>query len=447
MIYARFLVTLKKEFLNWKLWAGRSIVLSYAAVAGLTIVGFTKLAEFSFDWFLALQGRNRWAPLFWTPIVTIVIVYLTRKFALGSAGSGIPQVIAALDSKCKPEDRGLFVSLKLSIVKIFLTSAGLLAGLSLGREGPSVQIAAGIMRNAKRWLPSAANISEASLIMAGGAAGIAAAFNTPLGGVMFAIEELSKSLEQRSNGLMIASIVLAGLVGISIDGNYTYFGVIQPGGFSLNIIVPCILVILVSGILGGLFSKVLIISLRVNRGLLGKFRTNSPLIFAGACGLIVALIGIASNGETYGTGYSHTQSIIAGSESTSYLFVPLKFIATWLSTWSGVPAGIFAPSLAIGAGIGNTISTALTLPSAQILIAIGMAGFLAAVTQAPMTSFIIVMEMVDGHGLVLSLMASALVAGGISKMISRPLYPSLAKIQLFRLTKAFQPYPVTTIHK
>ena len=176
MIYARFLVTLKKEFLNWKLWAGRSIVLSYAAVAGLTIVGFTKLAEFSFDWFLALQGRNRWAPLFWTPIVTIVIVYLTRKFALGSAGSGIPQVIAALDSKCKPEDRGLFVSLKLSIVKIFLTSAGLLGGLSLGREGPSVQIAAGIMRNAKRWLPSAANISEASLIMAGGAAGIAAAF-------------------------------------------------------------------------------------------------------------------------------------------------------------------------------------------------------------------------------------------------------------------------------
>jgi H+/Cl- antiporter ClcA len=408
-------------------------VLGYAVIAGITIVGFTKLAEFFFNGFLTLQGRYSWAPLLWTPLCTVVIVFLTRKFAAGSAGSGIPQVIAALDPKCKYEERGLFVSLKLSFFKIILTAAGLLAGLSLGREGPSVQIAAGIMRNAKRWLPSAANITETSLIMAGGAAGIAAAFNTPLGGVMFAIEELSKSLEQRSNGLMIASIVLAGLVGISITGNYTYFGVIHTSEFSLKIILPCILVILVSGILGGGFSKILIVSLRANKSRLGKFRANSPLIFAGICGLLVALIGITSNGETYGTGYAHTQSIISGSESASYLFVPLKFIATWLSTWSGVPAGIFAPSLAIGAGIGDAISTALALPNAQILIAIGMAGFLAAVTQAPMTSFIIVMEMVDGHGLVLSLMASALIAGGISKMINRPLYPSLARMQLSRL--------------
>ena len=149
----------------------------------------------------------------------------------------------------------------------------------------------------------------------------------------------------------------------------------------------------------------------------------------------MALIGILSQGDTYGTGYTHTQAIIADSANTSYLFVPLKFIATWLSTWAGVPAGIFAPALAIGGGIGNTISGALSLPEGQILIAIGMAGFLAAVTQAPMTSFIIVMEMVDGHGLVLSLMASALIASGISRMIGKPLYPALAQMQLKRVVK------------
>lgn len=270
--------------------------------------------------------------------------------------------------------------------------------------------------------------------MAGGAAGIAAAFNTPLGGIMFAIEELSKSLEQRNNGLVIASIVLAGLMGVSIQGNYTYFGVIHPTDIDFDVIGPGFFVILLSGVLGGLFSKILITSLRAKNGIVGTFRTQSPLVFAGICGLIVSIIGFCSNGDTYGTGYGHTQSIISESMNTSYLFVPLKFIATWLSTLSGVPAGIFAPSLAIGAGIGGSISSALTLPNAQILIAIGMTGFLAAVTQAPMTSFIIVMEMVDGHGLVLSLMASALIACGISRMISRPLYPSLAKLQLQRLT-------------
>ena len=435
MIYARFIVKFKKEFFNWKLWVSRSIVLSYAAITGLTIIGFAKLAELSFNYFLDLQSHYNWAPLLWTPFCTIIVVFLTRKYATGSAGSGIPQVIAALDPKCKQEQKTLFVSIKLSMYKISLTSAGLLAGLSLGREGPSVQIGASIMMHAKRWIASSANISESSLIMAGGAAGIAAAFNTPLGGIMFAIEELSKSMEQRNNGLVISSIVLAGLMGISIEGNYTYFGVIHPSVIEMNIIGPGLFVILLSGILGGLFSKILIASLRAKTGLLGTFRTQSPLILAGICGFLVAIIGFCTNGATYGTGYGHTQLIITEPASFNYLFVPLKFIATWLSTLSGVPAGIFAPSLAIGAGIGGSVSSALTLANAQILIAIGMTGFLAAVTQAPMTSFIIVMEMVDGHGLVLSLMASALIACGISKMISRPLYPSLAKVQLLRINR------------
>jgi H+/Cl- antiporter ClcA len=116
------------------------------------------------------------------------------------------------------------------------------------------------------------------------------------------------------------------------------------------------------------------------------------------------------------------------------LYVTLRFVATWLAAWSGVPGGIFAPSLAIGAGIGADVAllTGWTT-SSSALIALGMAGFLAAVTQAPLTAFIIVMEMVDGHAMVLSLMACALVASGVSRLISRPLYPQLALLQLLRL--------------
>jgi H+/Cl- antiporter ClcA len=111
----------------------------------------------------------------------------------------------------------------------------------------------------------------------------------------------------------------------------------------------------------------------------------------------------------------------------------LKFLATWVTAWAGVPGGLFAPALAIGGALGNDIAQLTSYVNAPTLIALGMAGFLAAVTQAPLTAFIIVMEMVDGHALVLSLMASALVASGVSRLISAPLYPALAELQLLRL--------------
>jgi len=125
--------------------------------------------------------------------------------------------------------------------------------------------------------------------------------------------------------------------------------------------------------------------------------------------------------------------MLEGSQDAPAVYVVLKFVATWLTTWSGVPAGLFAPSLAIGAALGNDVAMATGYPQAATLIALGMAGFLAAVTQAPLTSFIIVMEMVDGHGMVLSLMACALIASGISRVMSRPLYATLARMQLARL--------------
>jgi H+/Cl- antiporter ClcA len=100
--------------------------------------------------------------------------------------------------------RGRFVSLRLSVLKIAGVSASLLAGLSVGRQGPSVQIGAGVMLAAKCWLSPNSEISTRELLVAGGAVGLAAASNTPLGGIVFAIEELSRKLQDRSSGLMLA---------------------------------------------------------------------------------------------------------------------------------------------------------------------------------------------------------------------------------------------------
>lgn len=440
-----FLQELKSELANKHLWADRGVVLLFAILTGLTVVTFTWLSEHALETFFTLSDQFFWLPLVWTPALTMGIVYLTRRFAIGATGSGIPQVMAALSPQTPREQRSLYVSLKLSLAKMALTASGLLAGLSAGREGPSVQIASGIMHNARHWLSPNTSIKSSGLILAGGAAGIAAAFNTPLGGVMFAIEELSRHPEDRRNGLLMAAIILAGLMAVSVYGNASYFGTIHVENIRWSLMLPGLVVAILSGAFGGLFARLLIYSLHTeSRRWIHQFRRQSPIWFAGLCGLLVALIGLGTDAATFGSGYAHTRAMLENNGHVSQAYVFLKMISTWLTVWAGVPAGVFAPSLAIGAALGNDLATWLSYPNAPTLIALGMAGFLAAVTQAPLTAFIIVMEMVAGHELVLSLMASALIASGVSRMISQPLYTALTASQLKRIRPTGNPHPQST---
>jgi len=425
---------IRSDLVDWRQWTARFVVMLFAALAGLSVVAFTWLSDralHGFDW---IRGVNPLLPFVWTPLCTAGLVWLTLRFAPGAAGSGIPQVMAALDPAVTDTQRSLFVSLRLSFAKICITAGALLSGLAIGREGPSVQIAAGVMHHARRWLPARSALSSHGLLVAGGAAGIAAAFNAPLAGIMFAIEELSRKIEQRNSGLLISAIVLAGLMGVSAFGNATYFGVITVPALAPGFIFPALLVVIGSGLLGGLFSRLLQASLIGQPDRIGQWRRRHPVGFAAICGLAIALIGWASQGTTFGSGYDYTRRLLEGHTDMPLLYVSLRLIATWLAAWSGVPGGIFAPSLAIGAGLGNDVALLTGWDaSSAALIALGMAGFLAAVTQAPITAFIIVMEMVNGHSMVLSLMAAALGASLISRWISRPLYSTLAQAQLMRL--------------
>lgn len=425
----------RQELSDWRRWAARAVVISFAVLAALAVLALTWLAEAAMALFFGLQEHWFWAPLLWTPIVCAGMAWLTLKWAPGAAGSGIPQVLAAQDAAVDPAQRGLFVSLRLSLAKVLLTTGGLLAGLSTGREGPSVQVAAGVLHHARRWLPERSAFNERGLLVAGGAAGIAAAFNTPLGGVMFAIEELSRRAEDRASGLLIAAIVIAGLVAVSVHGNGSYFGRINAGSLSASLWWSGLLVAVCCGVMGGVFSRLLISSLRGGPDRISRWRKVHPVGFAAACGLAIAVIGLISHGATFGSGYSQTKAMLAGEAATHGIYVTLRFTVTWLSAWCGVPGGIFAPSLAIGAGIGHDIAT-WTGQTQPVLIALGMASFLAAATQAPITAFIIVMEMIEGHALVLSLMACAMLASGIARLISPPLYAALAQLQLQRLPTA-----------
>ena len=440
-----FFEGLQSELSNGRRWLDRVIVLAYAAIAGLLVVGFTLLSEFAFDLFQHVYARLPWMALIWTPACTVLAVWCTRRYFSGAAGSGIPQVLVALSPEANSQNtRERFVSLRLTFGKIGLASLGLLGGLSLGREGPSVQVAAGVMQHSHRWLHRESGMDMHALLVAGGAAGIAAAFNAPLAGVVFAIEELSRRLESHNSGLIIAAIVLAGLMGVSVFGNESYFGVIKAAPLSWSALLPGLLVALTCGALGGLFARLLIASLTdASPDRFSRWRKRFPLRFAAGIGLVIAIIGLVSGGHSFGSGSDAVRAMLNGESEVSLLFVPLKFVATWLTAWTGVAGGIFAPSLSIGAGVGQLLAVWSSPELSPSLIAMGMAGFLAAATQAPLTSFIIVMEMVDGRAMVLSLMASAMLASLVSRMISRPLYVSLAE---FMLKANPRPQPATAAH-
>ena len=438
-----FLQNLRVELSHGRLWLDRAVVLVYAVAAGLLVVAFTLLSDYAFELFEHIYGFNHWLVLVWTPLVTAAIVWVTRSYFPGAAGSGIPQVITALDPAVPIDQRSRFVSLRLSVAKIVLAAAGLLGGLSIGREGPSVQVAAGVMLHARRWLRLDSGMSSHALLVAGGAAGIAAAFNAPLAGVVFAIEELSRKLESRNSGLIISAIVLSGLMGVSVFGNVSYFGVIKVPALGWAAVLPALLVIVLSGMLGGLFSRLLAASLTGSPERFNEWRKNYPIRFAAAGGLAIAVIGLVSQGTTFGAGSEAVKQMLAGQIDLPSFYVLLKFVATWLAAWCGVPGGIFAPSLSIGAGLGHDVAMLTNPQISAALIAMGMAAFLAAVTQAPLTAFIIVMEMVDGRAMVLSLMVAAMLASLISRMLSRPLYDTLSAYMIASLPSVAAVEPPT----
>ncbi|GAA6143808.1 chloride channel protein [Hydrogenophaga sp. 5NK40-0174] len=428
-----FLQNLQDELSDGRAWLDRSIVMGYAVLAGLFVVIFALMSEYAFELFEHLRAISPWIVLVWTPAIMALIVWATRRWFPGAAGSGIPQVMVALEPGLPESTRMRFVSLRVTLAKMFLGALGMLAGASAGREGPSVQVGAGVLHHARRWLRPASGIGDRGLLLAGGAAGIAAAFNAPLAGVVFAIEELSKRMEARYNGVIIASIVIAGVVGIAVFGNVTYFGSLDSEKLEF---LPSLAVVVSCGLLGGLFSRLLSASMAGMPDTFCRFRHRHPVRFAAICGLAIGVIGMVTGGATFGAGGEEVRHMLSGESDISRVYFLLKLIATWLTQWSGVPGGIFAPSLSIGAGIGHDIaqvvsgSNASTL--APTLIALGMASFLAATTQAPLTSFIIVMEMIDGRPLVLSLMTASMVASLISRMISRPLYGSLKDMMMAR---------------
>lgn len=413
-------------------WHKRLLLVGAALLAGLIAISFAIGAEIAIDWHRRLMSYSPWLTLIIAPAGFALMAWLSQRFFPGTSGSGIPQAIAASltdDGRL----RRRFLSLRIAIAKVFLTLGGLLAGASIGREGPSVQIGASVMHMlAGRRRGRIA--SSRDLIVAGSGAGIAAAFNTPLGGIMFAIEEMCRYRAFRANSTTLTAVIFAGLMSLAVLGNYTYFGRTPAAIGWPDSIWPVLLCGMVGGLLGGSFSRLLIASSRGLPGRVGSFAVARPVAFAAACGLATALVGLGTGGLTYGTGYAESKAALEGETALPVYFMLAKMLVIWLAFISRIPGGIFAPALAVGAGLGADIAHFLPDEQEAAILVLGMVAFLAGMTQTPITSFVIVMEMTANHQMLLPLMATAVVAHGFSKSVAPlPLYHALAHPTLRKL--------------
>lgn len=404
-------------------WQRRVLFLAGGIGVGASAVALTLLADQAQVIFARLLSISRFMSLVVTPLGFMVAVFVTNRFFPNSQGSGIPQAIAARILTDQAA-RGRLVSIRIAIGKIILTLFGLLCGASVGREGPTVQIGASLMFALGRFSPR----RQPGLILAGAAAGVAAAFNTPLAGIVFGIEELSRSFETRASSLIIATVIAAGLTSLAVMGNYTYFGIsataLRNGTDWLAIPVCGV----VGGLMGGLFSRILItISLGFDHSV-GRAIKSRPLLFALSCGLAVALCGIASDDTIYGTGYSSVKASLESATPLPAEFGIMKFLATTFTAVSGIPGGIFSPSLAVGAGLGSNIASLFHGAPIEAIMLLGMVSYFAGVVQAPITAFVIVTEMTDNHAMVVPLMAASLIAYATSRLICKEgVYHALAK--------------------
>jgi H+/Cl- antiporter ClcA len=408
-------------------WQVRVVLWLAAGAAGLAVVGFASLAEMALALFERMHSRWEWSPFVLAPAIGMVVVWATRTWVAGAAGSGIPQVVAATQLSAMGRAVDSLLSLRVIAGKVLLGSIALTGGFSAGREGPSVQVAASILSVSNRFLPHGRALRASDLILAGGAAGIAAAFNTPLAGIVFAVEELGRRLESRTSGVLVSTIIISGLVAIGLKGNYAYFGQLTVRDLGSAVIAPTLFAGLLCGALGGIFSWFLLWPQRNPSFALWAWRGTHPVWFAGSCGLVIAALGWASGGTSFGSGYAAASQAIAGQITLEWHAPVTRFFATLVTYFSGMPGGIFAPSLAVGTALGSDLAQWLGWGvDAHAWIALCMAAFLAAVTQSPITAAIIVMEMVNGHQMVISLMAASFLSKTVSARFGPELYQQLA---------------------
>ncbi|MBI3297437.1 MAG: chloride channel protein [Elusimicrobia bacterium] len=397
-----------------------------AIVTGIVCVGFMKAFEAVLANRLDFRSVGAWC-LLTTPALFLAAVELVRRVAPCADGTGIPQVIFAIRNS-KPATEPVLApltSLTTMLVKIAALLIGLAGGAATGREGPTVHVATCVFVSLLLVIRRISGIKfdMRSALVAGGAAGLAAAFNTPLAGVTFAVEELTTDAFAGIKDVVIMAIVVAAIAAQYVQGEYSYFGRLRMPD-AVPVAAP-IVIGLLCGVVGVVFSTALLRGKAVAlRWQAGRGRYLLPV------GLALGLLGLAwlSPVDLLGPGNSAAQTMTEGSfGSWAYAFPATKMLATLLTYWSGIAGGIFAPTLAMGAALGGDVAHWMGLPVASCAM-IGMAALLSGTIQAPITAFVIIFEMTGHHAMLTPIMLGSLLACIVARMLgAEHLYAALSR--------------------
>ncbi|MEW6492892.1 MAG: chloride channel protein, partial [Cyanobacteriota bacterium] len=409
------LVFVPRRLRQWLL-PRRRLAIAEACLIGVVSGLSAVLLKQSINWFgsLRIQASNQLLPGLVLPGIGLSLGllcgFLIEYLEPDATGSGVPQIKGAL------AQFPIVLNIRVAIVKLVTSILAMSAGLTLGRQGPTVHIGAALAAQLSHWVPTSPD-HRRQIIAAGAGAGLAAGFNAPLAGILFIIEELLRDL----SNLTLSTAILASFIGAvisrllggrSLDLNLQLTE--HTNGFTAPEIPFYLLLGVSAGLLGALFNQGLLMSLTLYQ----RFNQSLPIKIGLAgmiCGCVVALLP-----DEFRNNSGLRELLITGNASwqfTGVAFVAYFFL-TLISYGSGAPGGLFHPSLVLGAALGYLIGVGefqllgLGLPTTYALT--GMGAFFSAVSKVPLTAIVIVFEMTTDFNLVLPLMISC----GISYLIA-----------------------------
>lgn len=408
-------------------------------ITGIIAVFYAKIFTLAEMLTSVIFHYHAWLLFIISPICFIVSWWLVKRFAPYSRGSGIPQVMAAVELATPKSNEKIKKLLSIRIILIKITSSIIMVvgGGAVGREGPTIQIAGSVFRKINEWLPEWwPRISKKNMIMTGAAAGLAAAFNTPLGGIVFAVEELTKMHISYFKAAIFTAVIIAGLTVQSLLGPYLYLGYPNVTNLSYYILFAVVLVAIVAGLMGSAMSRIMWFVIKWK----SKFKNNyHDILYLVSCSLIIAGLAYFVNENVLGSGKNLMTATLFTDDKYSHWYMPLlRTISPILSFTTGAAGGVFAPGLSGGGSVGSVISGWMHLSASDtnIMILAGMVAFLTGITRAPFTSAILVLEMTDRNNVILHLMLAGIISNFVSVIVDkRSLYDYLKHQYLDEILK------------
>ncbi|KYG67884.1 hypothetical protein AZI87_01000 [Bdellovibrio bacteriovorus] len=406
-----------KIFFNLPFWVA-------AGIAAVISVLYNMLFKICEEW--ALHNSHSPILLITAPLAILVSFLIGHFISKEALGSGIPQVLAA--AEMAPSNHPFLqklLSIRMLFAKIIGSSLCVLGGGVTGREGPTLQVSAAVFYQlSKLWPQRFPKPQLPSMILAGGAAGLASAFNTPLGGIVFAIEEMSKTHVSVIRTAVFQAVIIAGILAQLFLGNYLYLGDARFQTYTWHALYQTVAIAGIIGVAGSFFAESLfrVTSWRNKKSFWIKVLLT--LIFGVLLSLTIYLCGPS----TVGAGKTVMVSLLEHPTAPSDISVPAgRIFGNFFTYIGGVIGGVFAPALASGATLGQFLAQSFGFEYVKLMIMVGMVAFLTGITRTPFTSFVLVLEMSDSHEIILYLMLSSIVANVTARLVnSKSFYEQVA---------------------